>query len=115
MIIFDENVEQYWISLVRSKGLVCISIREDYQGISDIQVIDIVRQYHGILVTEDKDFGELVFAYGIENVSILFLRYDQPHYDLIKEYFLNTINGYLEGRLPGFITITKNKIRIRKI
>ena len=39
MIIFDENVEQFWIDLIRSKGFDYLSIREHHQGISDLQVI----------------------------------------------------------------------------
>lgn len=115
MIILDENVEQFWIDVIRSKHFECLSIREDYQGITDIQVIEIVKQHKGILITEDKDFGELVFAYGIKGISVLFLRYDQPQYDQIQEYFIETIKKYKDGRISGFITITKNKIRVRSL
>ena len=115
MIIFDENVEQFWIDLIRSKGFDYLSIREHHQGISDLQVIEIVKQYQGILVTEDKDFGELVFAYGISNISILFIRYDQPQFEQIMGNFISIIEKYQDGYLKGFITLTKNKIRIRRL
>lgn len=115
MIILDENIEQYWIDLIKSKGYDYISIREQHQGISDLQVVEIVKKYQGILITEDKDFGELVFAHGIQCVSILFLRYDQPLFDQIMKPVLEVIEKYQLGQMVGFITITKNKVRIRKI
>jgi len=115
MIIFDENVEQYWIRLIKNLGIEFISIRENHQGITDLEVIEIVKKFHGLLVTEDKDFGELVFAHSIKDVSLMFLRYDQPNYSQIEEHLINTMHKYLKGEISGFITITKNKIRIRKI
>lgn len=115
MIIFDENVEQYWIDLISSAGLDYISIREGNQGISDLQVVELVKRYQGLLITEDKDFGELVFAFGVRDLSILFLRYDQPQYDQIEESLLEILKRYLNGEVSGFITITRKKIRIRRI
>jgi hypothetical protein len=32
-------------------------------------------QYDYLLLTEDKDFGEWVFAHHVKNLSVLFLRY----------------------------------------
>jgi predicted nuclease of predicted toxin-antitoxin system len=115
MIIFDENVEQYWIDLISSAGFDYISIREGNQGISDLQVVELVKRYQGLLITEDKDFGELVFAFGVRDLSILFLRYDQPQYDQIEESLLEILKRYLNGEVSGFITITRKKIRIRRI
>ncbi len=40
MIIFDENVEEYWIRLFTNKGYAVFSIRDSLPGISDKEVID---------------------------------------------------------------------------
>jgi hypothetical protein len=66
-------------------------------------------------MTEDKDFGELVFSYGIEGVSVLLMRYDQPNYELIERYVLKCIEDYFNDPDTCFITVTKNKIRTRRI
>ena len=63
MIVADENIEQYGINLLRLKGYDVLSIREKHPGISDREVVAIDRSNNGILLTEDKDFGELVFAW----------------------------------------------------
>jgi predicted nuclease of predicted toxin-antitoxin system len=115
MIIFDENIEVHWIQLIKNDGLEYFSIRESCFGISDREVIEIAKSKKGLIVTEDKDFGELVFSHGIQNVSVLFMRYDQPEYSQIEHYFLKCIKDYLDNPHPCFITITKNKIRIRTI
>jgi predicted nuclease of predicted toxin-antitoxin system len=115
MIIFDENVEEYWIQLVKSKGYEYFSIREHFHGISDTEVIELVRKHKGLLITEDKDFGELLFSHGIEKVSVLFMRYDQPQYYQIEKYFLKSVDDFINNQEVCFITITKNKIRTRRM
>jgi predicted nuclease of predicted toxin-antitoxin system len=113
MIIFDENVEEYWIQLVKSKGFEYISIREICSGVTDIEVIDIARKFNGLVITEDKDFGELLFSFGVEKVSVLFMRYDQPQYQQIEEYFLKCLDDYHNNPEVIFITITKRQVRYR--
>jgi len=115
MIILDENVEAYWIQLVKKNGHDYLSIGESHSGISDQEVVEIAKKYKGLLITEDKDFGELVFSHGIANVSILFMRYDQPNYHQIEKSFLRCIDDYLKNQEVCFITITKTKIRYRKM
>ena len=67
------------------------------------------------LITEDKDFGELIFSYGFKDISIILLRYDQPQYDQIENFLLKTLEEYSSRKGHFFITITKKKIRIREI
>jgi predicted nuclease of predicted toxin-antitoxin system len=115
MIIFDENIEEHWIQLAKKAGLDYFSIRESNSGITDREVIEIAKSKQGLIVTEDKDFGELIFSYGIKNVSVIFMRYDQPQYSQIEHYFIKCLLDYLENPQTCFITISKNKIRIRKM
>jgi predicted nuclease of predicted toxin-antitoxin system len=115
MIIIDENVEQFWIDAIRTKNYKVVSISELHPQISDTSVVDIVKQHKGILITEDKDFGELVFAHGIAGLTIVFLRYDQPQYELIEQRVFDVLAEYLDKKDFYFITITKNRTRIRKI
>lgn len=112
MIIVDENIEQHWINLFREKGFEVLSIRDTYWGIKDRQIVELVRENNALLVTEDKDFGELVFAHGFKDIAVILLRYDQPKYETIQAFLLQAINDYFANKRNCFITITKNKIRI---
>ena len=115
MIIVDENVERYFIELLRNKGLEIISVAEQYPSISDKEVIELVKKENATLITEDKDFGELVFAYHVPHASIIFLRYDQPQYFQIEKQLLDAIEKYLNKPDNYFITISKLKTRVTKI
>jgi predicted nuclease of predicted toxin-antitoxin system len=115
MIIFDENVEQHWIDVIAAQGHSCFVIRDKCPGISDNEVMEIVRSYRGLLITEDKDFGELIFSHQIPHVSVLFMRFDQPQYDQIEGFVLQAITEFLAQDEAQFITISRHKIRTRKL
>jgi len=78
-------------------------------------VIETVKSKNGLLITEDKDFGELIFSHGIRDCSIIFFRYDKQDSEQIKKNILISLSTYYQKKEHCFITITKNKIRVRKI
>ncbi|WP_394351629.1 DUF5615 family PIN-like protein [Lunatibacter salilacus] len=96
-------------------GYEVYSIREHQQGISDNLVIEIVKRKKVLLITEDKDFGELIFSHGIKDCSVIFLRYNKQDLDQIKKNIFWTLESYYKNQSHVFITITKEKIRIRQI
>jgi predicted nuclease of predicted toxin-antitoxin system len=107
MIIADENVEKYRIDLLRNSNYQVYSIREIHPGISDTEIIALVKNKKSILLKEDKDFGELVFAHSFRDISIIFLRYDQPLYDTVEKQLRSAIELYHDSDMPVFVTVTK--------
>jgi len=114
MIVADENVDHSIIATLRKKGYKVISIAENYSGFTDEDVIGVVKTYEGVLVTEDKDFGEWVFAHGAKGFSVILLRYAPKEVDLIIKNILTTIKKIEKSR-HMFVTITRNKTRARNI
>ncbi|MGP8217759.1 MAG: DUF5615 family PIN-like protein [Bacteroidia bacterium] len=114
MIIADENIDRNIIVALRKANHKIISIAEDYPGISDEDVIHLAKTLEGILLTKDKDIGEWVFAHGHKGFSVVFLRYEKEDVAvMIKNIILIIKNLTTDQHL--FITITKDKIRQRKI
>lgn len=115
MITADENVGQDLINELVELGYEVYSIREHQPGISDRMVIETVKSKKGFLLTEDKDFGELIFSHGIRDCSVIFLRYNKQDIEQINKNIIKTLESYYRNKGHFFITITKDKIRIRKI
>ena len=63
-LLADENFPGLAIKALRSHGHDVVWIREDAPGISDRAVLSRATAEGRLLITFDKDFGELVFRLG---------------------------------------------------
>lgn len=114
MILADENIHSFIIKTLREKNFSVISVNELSKGIKDEQIIQWALEKGYMVLTEDKDFGEWVFAHHVKNLSVLFLRYSFMEYEKIAHtvaFFL--LNQQLAH--PVFVTITPKKIRVRQL
>lgn len=57
----DENVDRQIVERLRCVGFNVRYIAETDAGISDDEVLDLANSEESLLLTADKDFGELVF------------------------------------------------------
>lgn len=115
MIIIDENVDQLLVNKLQDHTSDIISIRENHPGISDQKVIQIAKSNKGLVITEDKDFGELIFSYNLRGCSVMLLRYEKSDFKQIVQNIFKALQYYDKNPGHFFITITSKKIRIRKI
>ncbi|MBW8004052.1 MAG: toxin-antitoxin system, toxin component [Planctomycetes bacterium] len=111
----DENVDTRIIKHLRACGIQVHSVREDYRGSSDKQVLRISRQLDCILITEDSDFGEWIFAHQEKASGVLFLRYPHDEMRQIAAAIADFIQRRGDTLRGKFATITTRKIRIREI
>jgi len=67
MFLANENFPRPSIILLRSAGYEVKSVQEDYAGISDEQVIALATINGQIILTFDRDYGEIIFRYSQPN------------------------------------------------
>ena len=115
MLIADENIDYRIINRISKIPIDIISISKSYSGISDFEVIELSKNPPKIIITEDKDFGEWVFAHHIKDVSIIFLRYKYSDFEIISDILLNLLTTRIKDLQGKFTTITTQKIRIRDL
>jgi predicted nuclease of predicted toxin-antitoxin system len=115
VIIADENIDHSLIEAIREAGFEVYSIYELRRGISDESIIDLSRNPPRLILTEDKDFGEWVFAHHVQDISVLFLRYHFQDTELIKHRLLALLSDRLSKLFGHFTVLTINKIRMRPI
>ncbi|MBK8551489.1 MAG: DUF5615 family PIN-like protein [Ignavibacteria bacterium] len=116
MIIADENIDSSLIFKLRDFGFEVFSIKENLSGESDKNIIQLTKEKKGILITEDKDFGEWVFAHNIKECTIILLRYKNVlEFEIMEDKVVQLLRNLDDAQAHKFITITHNKIRIREI
>jgi len=96
---------------LRIEGHEVFSVFDDARGISDDEVFAKAFAENWILVTNDKDFGEIVFRENRQHHGIIFLRLDDERADNKINVLRQLITNYSD-KLPGqFVTVTENKVR----
>ncbi len=88
-----------------------LSISEEQSSIRDEQVLQIATSTNSLLITEDKDFGDLVFRFRLPHSGILLLRLDEK--DKAIETACKTIEKYQNELSGKFSVLNQNKLRIK--
>lgn len=115
MILADEGVNGNLVRALRDDGHEVVWIKETKAGMDDIDIINQARQNSQILITEDKDFGEWIFAHQLSGLTIIFLRYDKEDYNTILTFLRSALKTARPYGKNEYITINKNKVRRRRI
>jgi predicted nuclease of predicted toxin-antitoxin system len=108
----DECCDFAVVKALRSAGHDVLSVRDLCPGAEDAHVVEIALLEKRILLTEDKDFGQLVYAHGERTFCVIFLRYPAP----ARHEICRSVVGLVEERadsLQGcFVTVQVSRIRI---
>jgi predicted nuclease of predicted toxin-antitoxin system len=87
-------------------------VRDHPRALADEQVLEIALREQRILITNDREFGELVFRQGLSHTGIILFRLGAE--DLAtKTAWLDRALSEHAGRLAEFLVITDHGIRIR--
>nr|NIR67815.1 toxin-antitoxin system, toxin component [candidate division Zixibacteria bacterium]NIT58777.1 toxin-antitoxin system, toxin component [Fodinibius sp.]NIW50152.1 toxin-antitoxin system, toxin component [Gammaproteobacteria bacterium]NIS49040.1 toxin-antitoxin system, toxin component [candidate division Zixibacteria bacterium]NIU17126.1 toxin-antitoxin system, toxin component [candidate division Zixibacteria bacterium] len=100
---------------LRKHSYKIISILEDYRSLPDTDVLKISEDTKSILITEDKDFGEWVFAHKAKANGVILLRYDAKDLTKITKSLIKILSSHTTSLYGKFVVITPKKIRIREI
>jgi predicted nuclease of predicted toxin-antitoxin system len=113
--VADENFPGDAVSALRSSGYDVAWIRTLSPGISDPEVLKFAQAEDRILLTFDKDFGELAFVTQLPATSgIILFRIQSPSSVEMTEKIIIAIE--LRSDWAGhFSTIDNNKIRMREL
>jgi predicted nuclease of predicted toxin-antitoxin system len=114
-LLADENIDFRIIENLRVAGFNVFSVRENCCGAKDREILNIAKLKKLIIVTEDKDFGELIFSYNEANVGVIFLRYHFLERTSITESLIRIIRKYEHTLYNKFTVLTPKKIRMRDI
>lgn len=113
-LLADEGVDRPIVDKLRAAGIDVHYVLETDQGADDETVLSIANLEERILLTQDKDFGELVYRLQKVHFGIILIRLGtQPpsqKADLVTRLLLQ-----YAAKLPNaFTVIQPNAVRIRK-
>ena len=112
--VADENMYFEIVKALRELDFEVYSIAESNFSISDTEVLKIAFELNAILLTQDKDFGELIYRFKLPNHGVILLRLS-PELGItkIKMKVLDLILNHKEALFNTFTVIDKEKIRMK--
>ena len=113
--IADENVSRLVIERLRSDGLDIISIGELTPGASDKDVLATADVEGGILITEDRDFGELVIRQHMTVRGLILLELDRLSNPTEADVVAQVISAHADRLWGNLIVIEPGRIRVRPL
>jgi len=112
-IVADESVDFGIIKRLRQKNFTVTSVSEQYSGIKDEEVLKLTVDNQCLLITEDKDFGELTFRLQHDHYGILLIRLTGiPRVERI-DIITNTIINHKSELYKKFSVIDNRGLRIK--
>jgi predicted nuclease of predicted toxin-antitoxin system len=75
MFLANENFPKPAVLILRHNGYHVLSIQEEMPGIADAEVIKLASVQKLIILTFDRDYGELIFRHAVkEPPAVIFFR-----------------------------------------
>ena len=109
--VADECCDAGLISLLRAEGHDTIYIKEFRPGALDKEVLEKAFAEERILLTEDKDFGELIYRLEKPAYGVVLLRFD-VHDRVLKWPRLRELINKYGYKLKGlFVVVDTEKFR----
>ena len=112
-IVTDECVDYAITTTLRNAGFEVYAISEQNPAIKDKDVLAIAFAQQALLITEDKDFGELVIRLQLPNNGILLVKMMEAHSQIKAVLVLQIIQQYNTTLLKAFSVLDANKFRTR--
>ncbi|MCD6290750.1 MAG: DUF5615 family PIN-like protein [Anaerolineae bacterium] len=113
-ILADEGVDRPIVERLRRSSHQVWYVAEMEPGISDDVVLDLADQERAILLTADKDFGELVFRQGRITRGVILIRLAGISPARKAEIVISAIGAHGGEMEQAFTVITPGAVRIRR-
>jgi predicted nuclease of predicted toxin-antitoxin system len=111
----DESCDFAVIHALRAAGFDVLCISESTPRAEDPEVIELALREERILLTEDKDFGRLVYSHGQETPGVIFLRFPISVRRRISRDVVNLVKQQGEKLAGSFVTVQPGRIRISRV
>lgn len=113
----DECVAPEIVRALRSDGHDVISILEAFDGAPDTFVMTMAGREDRLLLTEDSDFGELIFKRRFRHLAagVVFIRMPTGHRSERLARLRRTIQEYGDRLIGNYLVVGENRTRVRAL
>ena len=111
----DESLEARLVESLRAAGHDVLFVAEMDPGISDSDVLDQANREHRVLLTNDKDFGELAFLQRQTRHGIVLFRLQSESIVLKQDRLFQLLTAHAAALPLSFTVVTDARVRLRPL
>ena len=112
-LLADESVDGPVVDRLRQQGHEVVYVAELSPGMADDQVLQYANEHNALLLTADKDFGELVFRLGRAHRGVVLLRLAGLPEAVKAERVASVFRDHAAKLVGGFSVVSSGALRIR--
>ncbi len=114
-LFVDESVDRQIVDWLRRDGHSALYVAEMERGVSDEAVIRAADEEKAVLLTADKDFGELMFRQSRLSQGCILVRLAGLSPEIKAKIVASVIREHGDESPQAFTVISPHALRIRRI
>lgn len=111
-LLADESCDFTVVRALRTAGHDVIAVIEVMPEAEDEDIIALAVREQRVLLTEDKDFGQLVYAHARAVGGVILIRFPGNSRTTLPQVVSNLIKEKGEDLLGSFVVVQPGRIRI---
>ena len=113
-LLADEGVDRQIVERLRQDGHEVLYVLEMERSLGDEDVLRHANERNALLLTADKDFGELVFRLGRPNAGVVLVRLAGLSPKIKGEIVTAVFRQHAAEMTQAFSVISPGMVRIRR-
>ena len=110
----DESCDFAVVRALRKEGYDVLAISEYMQQSVDSELIEQAHAENRVLLTEDKDFGWLVFASRSVSAGVILIRFPNNFRSTLAQSILQLVQGYGAELNDAFVVVQPGQVRFSR-
>jgi predicted nuclease of predicted toxin-antitoxin system len=107
----DESCDFAIVRALRDVGHDIVAVAEHHAGAEDSFVIELARSESRLLITEDSDFGQLVFAAARETAGVIFVRWPTLARATLPQAMVKLVADHGSTLINAFVVVEPGRFR----
>jgi predicted nuclease of predicted toxin-antitoxin system len=111
----DESCDFRIVRALRSAGHDVLPIVDVLPGAADAAVIDLAVREDRLFLTEDRDFGQLIYAAAKPARGVILIRFPAMARTALPQLIVEIVAQHAERLIGGFAVVQPGRVRFGTI
>jgi predicted nuclease of predicted toxin-antitoxin system len=110
----DESCDFAVVRALRTAGHDVVAVAEVQEGAPDETVVALALEGSYVLLTEDRDFGRLVYASGLPSAGVLYMRFPARARQMLATAVVQFVDRTGERLADSFVVLQPGRVRVSR-